>query len=205
MFTTRVESRDYAIKPMNCPRATCSVHQGLKTTASGPLRLPSSAPATVTSLGSAARSDARIRALPRTRRIIFCHRMSRSSRAADFIQTDPAWCTKIRLSTTSSLKALHPPDDRMGDDADWDAGRAGVWKLRSTKSRPEMDLLAGRGRHSMVRRSNFFPERLVLAGMHAVLYSWISCCRASGRANMWQKMGATQRLRHVACRAILVL
>lgn len=70
MFTTSSESRDYAVKPMNCPCHVQIFNQGLKSYRDLPLRRsPSSAPATTTSRPARCTGSCVYAALPRTTRI----------------------------------------------------------------------------------------------------------------------------------------
>jgi threonyl-tRNA synthetase len=119
MFTVESESRDYAVKPMNCPCHIQVFNQGLKSYRDLPLRLAE--------FGSCHRNEAsgtlqgimRVRGFTQDDAHIFCSEAQIQDEVSVF--TDLLYSVYedfgfsdviIRLSTR--------PEERVGSDADWD-------------------------------------------------------------------------------------
>lgn len=125
MFTTRVEERDYAIKPMNCPGHVQIYNQGLKSYRDLPLR--------IAEFGLVHRNEpsGTLHGLMRARR---------------FVQDDAhVFCTDSQIKTevdtiidiifevykdfgfdSIALAFSTRPDKRVGDDALWDKAEAAL-------------------------------------------------------------------------------
>ncbi|TVP91542.1 MAG: threonine--tRNA ligase [Pseudomonadaceae bacterium] len=119
MFTTESESREYAVKPMNCPCHVQVFNQGLKSYRDLPLRLAE--------FGSCHRNEPsgslhglmRVRGFTQDDAHIFCTDEQIKQEAADFIQLTLQVYRDFGFNDVE-LKLSTRPDDRMGDDADWD-------------------------------------------------------------------------------------
>lgn len=119
MFITESESRDYAVKPMNCPCHVQVFNQGLKSYRDLPLRLAE--------FGSCHRNEPsgslhglmRVRGFTQDDAHIFCTDEQIKQEAADFIQLTLQVYRDFGFDDVE-LKLSTRPDDRMGDDADWD-------------------------------------------------------------------------------------
>ena len=119
MFITESESRDYAVKPMNCPCHVQVFNQGLKSYRDLPLRLAE--------FGSCHRNEPsgslhglmRVRGFTQDDAHIFCTDEQIKREAADFIQLTLQVYRDFGFDDVE-LKLSTRPDDRMGDDADWD-------------------------------------------------------------------------------------
>jgi threonyl-tRNA synthetase len=143
MFTTHVENRDYAIKPMNCPCHVQIFNQGLKSYRDLPLRLAE--------FGS-------------------CHRNEPSGtlhglmRLRNFVQDDAhIFCTEDQIQAEVSafmdmlfqvyadfgfketlVKLSTRPQDRVGDDAVWDKAEHALEQALNTRGLA-WDLQPGEG------------------------------------------------------------
>ena len=143
MFTTHVENRDYAIKPMNCPCHVQIFNQGLKSYRDLPLRLAE--------FGS-------------------CHRNEPSGtlhglmRVRNFVQDDAhIFCTEDQIQAEVSafmdmlfaayadfgfqdivVKLSTRPQNRVGDDAAWDKAEHALERALNTRGLA-WDLQPGEG------------------------------------------------------------
>jgi len=143
MFTTHVENRDYAVKPMNCPCHVQIFNQGLKSYRDLPLRLAE--------FGS-------------------CHRNEPSGtlhgllRLRNFVQDDAhIFCTEDQIQAEVSafmdmlfrvyadfgfkeiiVKLSTRPQNRVGDDAVWDKAEHALEQALNTRGLP-WDLQPGEG------------------------------------------------------------
>ena len=125
MFTTESESRDYAIKPMNCPCHVQVFNQGLKSYRELPMRLAE--------FGSCHRNEPsgslhglmRVRGFTQDDAHIFCTDEQVKSEAADFIKLTLQVYKDFGFDDVE-LKLSTRPEDRMGDDADWDQAEQGL-------------------------------------------------------------------------------
>ena len=125
MFTTQSESREYAIKPMNCPCHVQIFNQGLKSYRELPLRLAEFGSCHRNEPSGALHGIMRVRGFTQDDAHIFCTEGQVSQEAADFIKlTLQVYAdfgfdnVKIKLSTR--------PDKRVGDDAFWDRAEAAL-------------------------------------------------------------------------------
>lgn len=125
MFTTRVEERDYAIKPMNCPGHVQIYNQGLKSYRDLPLR--------IAEFGLVHRNEpsGTLHGLMRARRFVqddahvFC--------TEDQIETEVDTIIDIIFEVykdfgfdSIALAFSTRPDKRVGDDALWDKAEAAL-------------------------------------------------------------------------------
>ena len=121
MFTTESESRDYAVKPMNCP---CHI-QGLKSYRELPLRLAE--------FGSCHRNEPsgslhglmRVRGFTQDDAHIFCTDEQVKKEAADFIALTLKVYRDFGFDDVE-LKLSTRPESRVGDDALWDQAEKGL-------------------------------------------------------------------------------
>ncbi|BFM16477.1 threonine--tRNA ligase [Maricurvus nonylphenolicus] len=119
MFTVESESRDYAVKPMNCPCHIQVFNQGLKSYRDLPLRLAE--------FGSCHRNEAsgtlqgimRVRGFTQDDAHIFC--------SEDQIQEEVSVFTDLLYSVYEDfgfsdviIRLSTRPEQRVGSDADWD-------------------------------------------------------------------------------------
>jgi threonyl-tRNA synthetase len=119
MFTTESESRDYAIKPMNCPCHVQIFNQGLKSYRELPLRLAEFGSCHRNEASGALHGIMRVRGFTQDDAHIFCTEEQVKKEAADFI--------KLTLQVYSDfgfvdikMKLSTRPAKRVGDDAFWD-------------------------------------------------------------------------------------
>lgn len=125
MFITESESRDYAIKPMNCPCHVQVFNQGLKSYRELPLRLAE--------FGSCHRNEPsgslhglmRVRGFTQDDAHIFCTDDQVKAEASDFIALTLQVYRDFGFEDVE-LKLSTRPDDRMGDDASWDQAEQGL-------------------------------------------------------------------------------
>ncbi len=143
MFTTHVENRDYAVKPMNCPCHVQIYNQGVKSYRDLPLRMAE--------FGS-------------------CHRNEPSGtlhglmRLRNFVQDDAhIFCTEAQIQDEVSafidllfqvyadfgfrdiiVKLSTRPENRVGDDASWDKAEHALERALNDKGL-EWDLQPGEG------------------------------------------------------------
>ncbi|RGP55093.1 threonine--tRNA ligase [Pseudomonas abyssi] len=125
MFTTESESRDYAVKPMNCPCHIQVFNQGLKSYRELPLRLAE--------FGSCHRNEPsgslhglmRVRGFTQDDAHIFCTDEQVKKEAADFIALTLKVYRDFGFDDVE-LKLSTRPESRVGDDALWDQAEKGL-------------------------------------------------------------------------------
>ena len=143
MFTVESESRDYAVKPMNCPCHIQVFNQGLKSYRDLPLRLAE--------FGSCHRNEAsgtlqgimRVRGFTQDDAHIFCTEEAIQDEVSTFtdllnsVYTDFGFDDVIiRISTR--------PEERVGSDEDWDRAEKSLMEAMDAKG-SEWELLPGEG------------------------------------------------------------
>lgn len=119
MFTTSSESRDYAIKPMNCPCHVQVFNQGLKSYRDLPLRLAEFGSCHRNEPSGSLHGIMRVRGFVQDDAHIFCTHAQIKQEAADFI----ALTLKVYEDfgfTDVQMKLSTRPEKRVGDDALWD-------------------------------------------------------------------------------------
>jgi len=143
MFTVESETRDYAVKPMNCPCHVQVFNQGLKSYKDLPLRLAE--------FGSCHRNEAsgtlqgimRVRGFTQDDAHIFC--------TEDRIQEEVATFIDLLYSVYSDfgfeevlIKLSTRPEQRVGTDEDWDRAEEALATALNAKD-ILFDLLPGEG------------------------------------------------------------
>ena len=119
MFTTSSESRDYAVKPMNCPCHIQIFNQGLKSYKELPIRMAE--------FGSCHRNEPsgtlhgimRVRGFTQDDGHIFCTEEQIESETETFIAFLDAIYTELGF-TNWAIKLSTRPEKRIGSDETWD-------------------------------------------------------------------------------------
>ncbi len=119
MFTTSSESRDYAVKPMNCPCHVQVFNQGLKSYRDLPLRMAE--------FGSCHRNEPsgslhglmRVRGFTQDDAHIFCTQAQIQAEVADFIKLTLAVYEDFGFKDII-MKLSTRPEKRVGSDESWD-------------------------------------------------------------------------------------
>jgi len=119
MFTTQSESRDYAIKPMNCPCHVQIFNQGLKSYRELPLRLAEFGSCHRNEASGALHGIMRVRGFTQDDAHIFCTEEQVKKEAADFIKLTLQVYADFGFSDVK-MKLSTRPTKRVGDDAFWD-------------------------------------------------------------------------------------
>ena len=132
MFTTGSENKDYAIKPMNCPAHIQVFNQGLRSYRELPLRL--------SEFGSCHRNEPsgtlhgllRVRNFVQDDAHIFCTEDQIQEEVSDFI--DLVFDVYRDFGFTDVLMRLSTrPEQRVGDDAQWDKAEAALEDALNSK------------------------------------------------------------------------
>jgi len=143
MFTTQVEERDYAVKPMNCPCHVQVFNQGVKSYRDLPLRL--------SEFGSCHRNEpsGTLHGLMRLRNFvqddahIFCTEDQIQAEVSDFI--DLLFKAYADFGFTDiTIKLSTRPENRVGDDASWDKAEHALERALNDKGLA-WDLQPGEG------------------------------------------------------------
>jgi len=143
MFTTHSESRDNAIKPMNCPCHVQVFNQGLKSYRDLPLRLAE--------FGSCHRDESsgslhgimRVKGFTQDDAHIFCTEDQIQSEVAVFIEMLEEVYRDFGYDEFI-LKLSTRPDQRVGSDEDWDKSEAALAEALNATGKP-WDTLPGEG------------------------------------------------------------
>ncbi len=143
MFTVESESRDYAVKPMNCPCHIQVFNQGLKSYRDLPLRLAE--------FGSCHRNEAsgtlqgimRVRGFTQDDAHIFC--------AEEAIQDEVSTFTDLLNNVYADfgfddiiIRISTRPEERVGSDEDWDRAEKALMEAMDAKGN-DWELLPGEG------------------------------------------------------------
>ena len=143
MFTIESESRDYAVKPMNCPCHVQVFNQGLKSYRDLPMR--------IAEFGSCHRNEAsgtlqglmRVRGFVQDDAHIFCAENAIQEEVSIFI--DLLYSVYKDFGFDDVLVKLSTrPDQRVGDDAIWDKAEQAL-ELALNNKGLDWDLLPGEG------------------------------------------------------------
>ncbi|MCL4151904.1 UNVERIFIED_CONTAM: hypothetical protein GTU68_049232, partial [Idotea baltica] len=143
MFTVESESRDYAVKPMNCPCHVQVFNQGLRSYRELPIRLAE--------FGSCHRNEAsgtlqgimRVRGFTQDDAHIFCTEAQIQEEVATFI--DLLYDVYADFGFKEVLIKLSTrPEKRVGSDEDWDKSEKALADALDAKSLP-FDYLPGEG------------------------------------------------------------
>ncbi|MCC6529410.1 MAG: threonine--tRNA ligase [Pseudomonadales bacterium] len=143
MFSTESESRNYAVKPMNCPCHVQVFNQGLRSYRDLPLRLAE--------FGSCHRNEPsgtlhglmRVRAFTQDDAHIFCSEASIQQEVADFIDLLFKVYRDFGFDEVQ-LKLSTRPANRVGSDEVWDKAEAALAEALDQKGL-NWDLLPGEG------------------------------------------------------------
>lgn len=119
MFLTQSESRDYAIKPMNCPCHVQVYNQGLKSYRELPLRLAEFGACHRNEPSGALHGIMRVRGFTQDDAHIFCTEEQMQDESADFIHLTQKVYEDFGF-TDIELKLSTRPEQRVGTDDQWD-------------------------------------------------------------------------------------
>ncbi|MEL0027501.1 MAG: threonine--tRNA ligase, partial [Perlucidibaca sp.] len=119
MFTTASESRDYAVKPMNCPCHVQIFNQGLKSYRDLPLRLAEFGACHRNEPSGALHGIMRVRGFTQDDAHIFCAEEQVSAEAAAFIKLTLQVYADFGF-TDIAMKLSTRPAKRVGSEALWD-------------------------------------------------------------------------------------
>ncbi|MBH1971284.1 threonine--tRNA ligase [Moraxellaceae bacterium AER2_44_116] len=127
MFTTHSESRDYAIKPMNCPCHVQIFNQGLKSYRDLPLRLAEFGACHRNEPSGSLHGLMRVRGFTQDDAHIFCTEEQIGKEAADFIALTLQVYKDFGFDEVA-LKLSTRPAKRVGSDELWDNAEAAMAK-----------------------------------------------------------------------------
>ena len=127
MFTTASESRDYAIKPMNCPCHIQVFNQGLKSYRDLPLRMAEFGSCHRNEPSGALHGIMRVRGFTQDDAHIFCTEAQVRQEAADFIKLTLKVYEDFGFNNVT-LKLSTRPSKRVGSDEFWDRAEAALAK-----------------------------------------------------------------------------
>ncbi|MBU2863633.1 threonine--tRNA ligase [Reinekea marina] len=143
MFTTHSESRDNAVKPMNCPCHVQVFNQGLKSYRDLPLRLAEFGSCHRDEASGALHGIMRVRGFVQDDAHIFCAEDQIQSEVSSFIgMLDEVY--KDFGYDDYILKLSTRPEQRVGDDAVWDKAEAALKEALDATGK-EWSILPGEG------------------------------------------------------------
>lgn len=119
MFVTESESRDYAIKPMNCPCHVQVYNQGLKSYRELPLRLAEFGACHRNEPSGALHGIMRVRGFVQDDAHIFCTEEQMQEESANFIRLTQKVYADFGFDEIE-LKLSTRPGQRVGSDEQWD-------------------------------------------------------------------------------------
>ncbi len=119
MFTTHSESRNYAVKPMNCPCHVQVFNQGLKSYRDLPVRLAEFGSCHRNEPSGSLHGIMRVRGFTQDDGHIFCTKEQIGKEVADFIQLTLDVYKDFGFEDVQ-MKLSTRPEKRVGDDALWD-------------------------------------------------------------------------------------
>ena len=125
MFTTASESRDYAIKPMNCPCHVQVFNQGLKSYRNLPLRLAEFGSCHRNEPSGSLHGIMRVRGFTQDDAHIFCTNAQIKAEAQDFIKLTLDVYKDFGF-TDVVMKLSTRPEKRVGADELWDMAEKGL-------------------------------------------------------------------------------
>ncbi|MGI9316759.1 MAG: threonine--tRNA ligase [bacterium] len=139
MFAVESEGRDFALKPMNCPCHVQIFNQGLKSYRDLPLRFSEFGSCHRNELSGALHGLMRVRGFVQDDGHIFCTENQIQNEVAEFIDFLHSVYHAFgfediiyRLSTR--------PENRVGEDGDWDRAEAALAKALDAKNLPWKEL-----------------------------------------------------------------
>lgn len=143
MFCTHSESRDYAIKPMNCPGHLQIFNQGLKSYRDLPLRMAEFGACHRNEPSGSLHGLMRVRSFTQDDAHIFC--------TEEQILEEVSTCIRILFECYKTfgfedvvVKLSTRPDQRVGDDATWDKSEKALADAL-TANNIEYEILPGEG------------------------------------------------------------
>ncbi len=143
MFVTHSESRDYAIKPMNCPGHVQVYNQGLKSYRELPLRLAEFGACHRNEPSGALHGIMRVRGFTQDDAHIFCTEEQMQSESVDFIRLTQKVYADFGF-TDIELKLSTRPEQRVGTDDQWDRAEKALAQALDTAGL-EYELQPGEG------------------------------------------------------------
>lgn len=143
MFTTSSESRDYAIKPMNCPCHVQVFNQGLKSYRDLPLRLAEFGSCHRNEPSGALHGIMRVRGFTQDDAHIFCTNEQIGKEASDFIKLTLDVYKDFGFDNIE-MKLSTRPEKRVGADELWDAAEKSLAEALDNAGL-EWDLQEGEG------------------------------------------------------------
>ena len=143
MFTTESESRDYAIKPMNCPCHVQVFNQGLKSYRDLPMRLAEFGACHRNEPSGSLHGIMRVRAFTQDDAHIFCTEEQMQAESAAFIKMTLDVYADFGFKDIE-LKLSTRPEKRVGADELWDRAEAALEAALVSAGLP-FDLQPGEG------------------------------------------------------------
>jgi threonyl-tRNA synthetase len=143
MFTTESESRDYAVKPMNCPCHIQVFNQGLKSYRDLPMRLAEFGACHRNEPSGSLHGIMRVRAFTQDDAHIFCTEEQMQAEAAAFIKMTLDVYADFGFEDIE-LKLSTRPEKRVGADELWDRAEAALEAALVSAGLP-FDLQPGEG------------------------------------------------------------
>ncbi|WP_127555124.1 threonine--tRNA ligase [Saccharospirillum alexandrii] len=143
MFTTHSESRDNAVKPMNCPCHIQVFNQGLKSYRDLPLRLAEFGSCHRNEASGALHGIMRVRGFTQDDGHIFCAESQIQSEVAQFIEMLNEVYYDFGFDEVI-LKLSTRPEKRVGNDEDWDRAEQALASALDAYGKP-WSLLPGEG------------------------------------------------------------
>jgi threonyl-tRNA synthetase len=125
MFTTASESRDYAIKPMNCPGHVQIYNHGLHSYRDLPLRYGEFGSCHRNEASGALHGIMRVRGFTQDDGHVFCMESQIQAEVADFVRLLRHVYADFGF-TEIIYKLSTRPEKRVGSDADWDRSEAAL-------------------------------------------------------------------------------
>lgn len=143
MFRTESESREYAVKPMNCPGHVQVFNQGLKSYKDLPLRLSEFGSCTRDEPSGTLHGLMRVRSFIQDDAHIFCTRSQLDKEVSDFIDMVFDVYQDFGFEDIH-IKMATRPEIRVGDDSEWDQSEK-ILKNVLTEKGLEWEILSGEG------------------------------------------------------------
>ena len=143
MFRTESESREYAVKPMNCPGHVQVFNQGLKSYKDLPLRLSEFGSCTRDEPSGTLHGLMRVRSFIQDDAHIFCTRSQLDKEVSDFIDMVFDVYQDFGFEDIH-IKMATRPEIRVGDDSEWDQSEK-ILKNVLTEKGLEWKILSGEG------------------------------------------------------------
>ena len=143
MFTTESESRDFAIKPMNCPGHVQIFNQGIKSYRDLPVRYGEFGSCHRNEPSGALHGVMRVRGFTQDDGHIFCTEAQIQSEVADFIELLRRVYRDFGF-TEIQYKLATRPDPRVGSDEIWDKSEAAL-RIALEQAGVDFETLPGEG------------------------------------------------------------